>query len=268
MVKVGFRRCRTILSPSRIGGVDYAVNPYIGCEHGCVYCYARFMSRLGHRGEEWGSFVDVKVNAPQVLRAEARRRKPGRVLLSSVTDPYQPLERRFQMTRRLLKILLDYGYPVVVQTKSTLILRDLDLLTRFEDCQVGFTIITIDEAVRRVFEPRSASTPQRIEALRELHDVGLSTYAFIGPLLPHLSERSLPQLLDALSDRVDLIIFDRLNIKCGNLQPILKALRRHYPQLVDSFLEALSPASDYYRRIKSWAMELCRERGLNYEFCY
>jgi len=226
------------------------------------------MSRLGHRGEEWGSFVDVKVNAPQVLRAEAVRRKPGRVLLSSVTDPYQPLERRFQMTWRLLKILLDYGYPVVVQTKSTLILRDLDLLTRFEDCQVGFTIITIDEAVRRVFEPRSASTPQRIDALGELHDVGLSTYAFIGPLLPHLSERSLPQLLDALSDRVDLIIFDRLNIKYGNLQPILKALRMNYPKLVDSFLEALSPNSGYYRRIKSWAVELCRERGLPYDFCY
>ena len=129
MVTVGLRRCKTILSPSRIGGVDYAVNPYIGCEHGCVYCYARFMSRLGHRGEEWGSFVDVKVNAPQVLRAEAVRRKPGRVLLSSVTDPYQPVERRFKLTRSILRILLDYGYPIVVQTKSTLVLRDIKHLS-------------------------------------------------------------------------------------------------------------------------------------------
>ena len=268
MVKVGLRRCRTILSPSRIGGVDYAVNPYIGCEHGCVYCYARFMSRLGHKGEEWGSFVDVKVNAPQRLRAEARGRKPGRVLLSSVTDPYQPLERRFKLTRSILRILLEYGYPIVVQTKSTLVLRDIDLLTRFEECEVGFTITTIDERVRRVFEPRSSPVPQRIKALGELHDVGLSTYAFIGPLLPHLSERGLPELLDALSDRVDLIIFDRLNIRYGNLQPILRALRVNYPKLVDSFLEALSPTSGYYRRIKSWAVELCRERGLPYDFCY
>ncbi len=249
-------------------GVDYAVNPYIGCEHGCVYCYARFMSRLGHRGEEWGSFVDVKVNAPQRLRAEAGRRELGRVLLSSVTDPYQPVERRFRLTRALLNILLDYGYPIVVQTKSTLVLRDIDLIARFDDCEVGFTIITIDEAVRRIFEPRSAPIPQRIRALGELHDIGLSTYAFIGPLLPHLSERSLPQLLDALLDRVDLVIFDRLNIKYGNLQPILRALRMHYPQLVDSFLEALSPTSEYYERIKSWAVKLCHERGLPYDFCY
>ena len=247
--------------------MDYAVNPYIGCEHGCVYCYARFMSRLGHRGEEWGSFVDVKVNAPQRLRAEARGRR-GRVLLSSVTDPYQPVERRFQLTRRLLKILLEYGYPIVVQTKSTLVLRDIDLLTRFDGCEVGFTIITIDEEVRRVFEPRSSPTPQRIEALGELHDVGLSTYAFIGPLLPHLSERGLPRLLDALSDRVDLVIFDRLNIRYGNLRSILKVLRVHYPRLIPSFLEALPPSSAYYERMKAWAVELCRERGLPYDFCY
>jgi len=268
MVKVSLRRCRTILSPSRIGSVDYSINPYVGCEHGCVYCYARFMSRLGHLGEEWGSFVDVKINAPQRLRSEASRRRRGRVLLSSVTDPYQPVERRFGLTRRLLRILLEYGYPTVVQTKSSLVLRDLDLLTGFEECEVGLTITTLDEEARGVFEPRSSPIAERLKALRELHEAGLNTYVFIGPLLPYISEVGLPQLLDAVADHVDLVIFDRLNIKYGNLNPLVRTLRAYYPRLEEDFLRVLSPSSDYYERLKALAIGLCRERGLPYDFCY
>lgn len=268
MVRIGVRRCKTIMSRSRIGSVDYSINPYIGCEHGCVYCYARFMSRLGHVNEEWGSFVDVKVNASQILRAEVSKRRQGRILLSSVTDPYQPLERRIRLTRELLRILLDFEYPIVIQTKSTLVLRDLDILTRFEDCEVGFTITTMDEDVRRVFEPRTSSVKERLKGLEEFHEASLTTYVFIGPLLPYLSDERLKELLDAIGDRADFVIFDRLNIKCGNLKPIVRTLNVHYPHLRDAFLEALSPSSNYYERLKAMVKDLCREKGLPYDFCY
>jgi DNA repair photolyase len=267
MVRVGLTRCKTIMGRSGIGSVDYAVNPYIGCEHGCVYCYARFMCRMGHVGEEWGSFVDVKVNALERLRAEARRKRRGVVLFSSVTDPYQPVERRFRLTRGSLRILLDYDYPVVVQTKSALVLRDVDILCEFEECDVGFTIITANEEVRRVFEPRASPIADRLRALRVLREAGIDTYVFIGPLLPYLSEECLPELLDVVADLVDLVIFDRLNIKCGNLPPILKALRAHYPSLERRFLEALS-SSHYYEKLRIRVSTLCGERGLPHDFCY
>jgi len=268
LVRVGERRCRTILGRSGIGSVDYSVNPYLGCEHGCVYCYARFMSRMGHAGEDWGSFVDVKVNALERLRAEAPRRRRGIVLLSSVTDPYQPLERRFELTRGSLQILLEHQFPVDVLTKSDLVLRDLDLLRRFDDCEVGFTITSIDEAVRRVFEPRASPVQARLVALRKLSEAGLETYVFLGPLLPYLSDEGLGVLLDEIVENVGRVIVDRLNIKCGNLSPIRRALSEYYPHLQPMFESALTSSSEYYDRLKKDVTAMCRERAIPFDFCY
>jgi len=268
LVRVGERRCKTILGRSGIGSVDYSVNPYLGCEHGCVYCYARFMSRMGHAGEEWGSFVDIKVNALERLRVEAPRRRQGVVLLSSVTDPYQPLERKFQLTRGSLQILQEHQFPVTVQTKSDLVLRDLDLLRRFDDCEVGLTITTTDEGVRRVFEPRASPVHARLAALRKLSEAGIATYAFLGPLLPYLSEDGLPDLLDGLAESVGRVIVDRLNIKCGNLSPIRRALSGHYPHLQPMFESALPSSSEYYDRLKKDVTAMCRERAIPFDFCY
>jgi len=268
LVRVGERLCRTIMGRSGIGSVDYAVNPYLGCEHGCVYCYARFMSRMGHAGEEWGSFVDAKVNALERLRAEVPRRRRGVVLLSSVTDPYQPLERRYGLTRGALQILLEHQFPVLVQTKSDLVLRDIDLLGRFDDCEVGFTLTTIDDAVRRVFEPRASPVQARLAALRKLSEAGLETYAFLGPMLPYLSEEDLGDLLDELAECVGRVIVDRLNIKYGNLSSIRLALSRHYPDLQPMFESALSTGSLYYERLKRKVTLMCGERGIPFDVLF
>jgi DNA repair photolyase len=268
LVRVGARRCKTILGRSGIGSIDYSVNPYLGCEHGCVYCYARFMSSMGHAGEEWGSFVDVKVNALERLRAEAPRRRRGVVLLSSVTDPYQPLEQKYRLTQGSLRILLEHQFPVTVQTKSDLVLRDLDLLKKFDDCEVGFTITTADEAVRSVFEPRASPIRARLTALRKVSDAGIPTFAFLGPLLPYLCEEGLEGLLDELAESVGRLLIDRLNIKCGNLTPIRRALSEHYPKLGSMFESALKPDSEYYDALKRDLTALCSERAIPFEFCY
>jgi len=268
LVRVGERICKSIMGRSGIVSVDYAVNPYLGCEHGCVYCYARFMLRMGHAGEEWGSFVDVKVNALERLRAEAPRRRRGIVLLSSVTDPYQPLERRFELTRGSLKILLDHQFPVQILTKSDLVLRDLDLLHRFDDCEVGLTITTMDEEARQIFEPRASPIRSRLKALRELSEAGVETYAFLGPLLPHLSEQGLESLLDELAETAGRVIVDRLNIKCGNLPVIRRALSQHYTDMQPMFESAISSGSSYYEGLKRRLAAMLRERGIPYDFCY
>jgi DNA repair photolyase len=144
-----------------IEAVGYAINPYVGCGHGCVYCYATFMKRFTGHKEEWGAFVDVKVNAAEVLARQLRRARPGNISFGTVTDAYQPLEKEYGITRACLEALVEYDFPVCILTKSALVLRDLDLIRRLKDVEVAFTITTPDDDVRRRFEPwpRLASPP-------------------------------------------------------------------------------------------------------------
>lgn len=267
-LRLGEVRCKGILNHSGIGGMDYAVNPYLGCGHACAYCYARFMTRFSHAGEEWGSFVDAKVNAVERLMVEAPTKRRGRVILSSVTDPYQPLEREYKLTRGALGVLSQYGYSVDILTKSDLVLRDLDLLTKMDEVEVGLTITSLDDGVRRVFEPGASTVQARLEALRKLSDAGLPTYAFIGPLLPYLSDENLDGLLDILADRVNRLLVDRLNIKCGNMPMIRRVLDAHYPDLVPMFESALGDSSGYYAALRSRVAEMCRERSIPVEIVF
>jgi DNA repair photolyase len=174
----------SVLSHSGIEGISYAVNPYTGCSHKCRYCYATFMKRYTGHPEAWGEFVDAKVNAPLLLAKQLSKAKRGTVILSSVTDPYQPVEARYKLTRDCLIALSDYDFPVEILTKSPLVLRDTDVIATCGQIEVGFTITTDDERIRRIFEPQAPSIEQRIQALRALHEKGIRTYVFIGPILP------------------------------------------------------------------------------------
>ena len=175
---------RSILTKTGIPGSDYCLNPYLGCAHGCRYCYATFMKKYTGHTEKWGSFVDAKTNAPDILRKQMKRVKNGSVIISSVTDPYQPLEARYQLTRKCLSILLEHGFSINILTKSPLVLRDMDLIRKFQDIEVGITITTNDEKIRKIFEPNAPPIGARIHTLRKLHEQGIRTYVFIGPLLP------------------------------------------------------------------------------------
>ncbi|UCG36703.1 MAG: radical SAM protein, partial [Candidatus Bathyarchaeota archaeon] len=117
---------KSILSTSKV--MDYSLNPYIGCEHGCTYCYARYMKRFTGHTEQWGEFVDVKINAPELLQHEIRKKKTGRVWVSGTCDPYQPLEKQYRLTQQCLETLSAHSWPVTIQTKSPLVSRDLELL--------------------------------------------------------------------------------------------------------------------------------------------
>ena len=146
---------KSILTKSRIPTVPYAVNPYIGCGHNCLYCYATFMKRFTGHTEAWGSFVDVKINAPEVLERQLKRAKKDTILLSSVCDPYQQIEKKYRLTRRCIEVILKHGFPLDILTKSDLVLRDLDLLKQFKEVTVGWSITTNREEIKKIFEPNS-----------------------------------------------------------------------------------------------------------------
>lgn len=203
-MKIREIQARTILSRSQI--YDYALNPYVGCSHACVYCYARFMKRFSGHRERWGEFVDVKINAPELLRKEIERKKPGRVWISGVCDPYQPIEKRYGLTRRCLDILIERGWPVTIQTKSPLVLRDIDLIKKAREIEVGFSIATADEGIRKIFEPKAPPIEVRINALFQIHSEKIKTYAMIAPILPYCEG-----LVEKLKAVVDYVIIDRMN---------------------------------------------------------
>lgn len=195
---------KTILSASQI--YPYVINPYVGCQHNCSYCYAHFMKRFTGHKEPWGQFVDVKVNAPDLLKREITRKKVDRVWISGVCDPYQLLEGKYKLTRQCLEILADHDWPVTVQTRSALVLRDLDVIKAGKSFEVGFSITTADEGIRKLFEPNAPPIRERVRALDELHQAGIRTFAMIAPILPGAET-----LAETLADKVDHVLLDRMN---------------------------------------------------------
>jgi DNA repair photolyase len=195
---------KSVLSKSQI--FEYALNPYVGCQHNCVYCYAKFMKRFTGHNEPWGEFVDIKINAPELLSRELKKKKKGVVWISGVCDAYQPFEKKYQITRKCLEILVENRWPFVIQTKSDLVLRDIDLFKKADDCEVGFSIATAEEKIRAIFEPSAPAIATRVDALATLHSAGLKTFVMVAPLLPGAEG-----LVELIKGRADRVLIDRLN---------------------------------------------------------
>jgi DNA repair photolyase len=185
---VEYRPARSILTRSTgfIDAFDFTLNPSSGCSFGCSYCYAAAFVRDQQRRASWGQWVQVKENALELLRKRRRAPLEGvTIYLSSVTDPYQPIERRLQLTRSILEELVTFHQVgLVVQTRGPLVTRDIDLLRQFATARVNMTVTTDDDAVRRAFEPGCASVGRRLAAIAEVHAAGISTCVTMTPLLP------------------------------------------------------------------------------------
>jgi DNA repair photolyase len=164
----------------------------------------------GHR-EPWGQFVDVKVNAATLLLQEINKKPLGNVWVSGVCDPYQPLERKYELTKKCLEILVRYSWPTTIQTKSPLVLRDTNLFKRSDKIEVGLSVTTANDEMRRLFEPNAPSIEERIKALEILHLAGIKTYAMVAPMLPGVEG-----LADRLSGKVDHVLIDKMNYHYGD----------------------------------------------------
>ena len=190
------RRASRAINRSRLG--LNVINPYSGCPFACAYCYARLYTR---ENLPWGTYVIVRTNIPRLLVKEARSVRS--VWLSSMSDPYNPVEEVYGITRRILHVLRRAGVHVDILTKSPLVLRDLDLLKGM-DAEVGFTITTLAPTA---WEARALPPKERIRALRVLHEEGVRTYVFIGPVLPQTDVRA---IVRATKDYADYFYVDRL----------------------------------------------------------
>lgn len=250
-MKIKFIQAKSILNRSKLGG--YTLNPYTGCSHDCVYCYNQHFIRIIKPEEKWGKFIEIKINAPELLEKEITgkyKNKKDRVFFSTITDPYNPFEKQHQLTKRCLEILLKNNWPVDILTKSDLVLRDLDLFKKLKrKTSIGFTITTITPQFVMLLEPDASSIEKRIHALKTLKKEGIETYAFIGPILPYFT--NLKEIFEILQNNVDYLLLDTLNTKKENWQRIEKILKQKYPSLIKEYQEKLfSNRSHYEQELK------------------
>jgi DNA repair photolyase len=213
-MKITEARASTACSPSKLPGLDWALNPYRGCQHGCIYCYSPDVLRLKNQ-EEWGSSLEVRKNLP-VLLAREKKSKKGVIGLGTVTDPYQPAEEKTQLTRYCLEQLVHSDCGVCIQTKSDMIVRDLDILVKMKKLEVGMTITTMDAAMATQLEPGAPAPERRIAALKTLSDAGISTWVFLGPVIPRLNDSSemLADVVNAAKNSgARKLIYDKLRLK-------------------------------------------------------
>jgi len=248
VLKIAEIQAKSLLNKSKI--FDYCLNPYLGCQHACRYCYAGlFMRRYSGHTEPWGKFVEVKINAPELLRKQLPRARRGTIWIASVCDPYQPLEGKYQLTRKCLQEIIPYQFPVFIQTKSDLVVRDLDLLTELQELEVGFSLATDSDKVAALFEPGAPSITRRIKALEKIKAQNLRTFVFIGPLLP-LNPARLINLVAGLADKIFL---DRLNYA----EQFLKFYLQHG---LENFYQ-----ESYFQKTAEELLALARSRGLEVE---
>ena len=185
-------------------GFECSVNPYRGCEHGCIYCYARPTHEyLGFSaGFDFETKIMVKLDAPELLSTElsSPRWKPQVIVMSGVTDPYQPVEKRLQITRRCLQVLARFRNPVAIITKNRLVTRDIDLFREFaswDGAAVNVSVTSLDPAVQRVLEPRTATPQARLEAISQLRAAGIPAGVMVAPVIPGLTDHEMPNILAA-----------------------------------------------------------------------
>ena len=258
--------CKTVLNKSAIS--DYSLNCYTGCAHGCVYCYARFMQRFHPHPEPWGEFVDVKINAVEVLERQLRRAKPGDVFMSSACDGWQAIEADRRLTRRCCELLLEYGFQVNVLTKSALVLRDLDVFAG-RTARIGVTLTTLDERLRQLWEPRASSVADRLRVLAEARRAGLRTAVMFGPLLPFLSddETSLRALFGQAAElAVDTIWVDALNPRPRVWPAVSALLESKFPELHEGYRRVLfdeASRSSYVAGLRRRVTAAARRAGVS-----
>ena len=245
---------KNIMTKSTLPVGGYSVNPYVGCTHGCKYCYASFMKRFTGHTEPWGTFLDVKhwpvIKNPQKYKGQ-------RVVIGSVTDGYLPQEAQFRNTRKLLEQLKNSGAELLICTKSDLVLRDLDLLKEMGKVTVSWSINTLEEAFQSDMD-NAVSVERRLDAMKQVYDAGIRTVCFISPVFPGITD--FEAIFHRVKEQCDLVWLENLNLRGAFKQEILDYIESKYPQLATLYHVIYTEGDrSYFRELEERARRLAEE---------
>lgn len=245
---------KNIMTKSSLPVGGYSVNPYVGCTHGCKYCYASFMKRFTGHTEPWGTFLDVK-HWPEIKNS--RKYRGQRVVIGSVTDGYLPQEEQFQNTRKLLEQLRGSEAEILICTKSDLVVRDLDLLKQLGKVTVSWSINTLDEAFHQDMD-KAVSIERRLAAMKTVYEAGIRTVCFISPVFPGITDFT--AIFHRVKNQCDLVWLENLNLRGGFKQDILDYIQEKHPDLVPLY-RAIYQKGDrsYFQQLEKQASQLAAE---------
>lgn len=281
-MKLSLKQSKSVITPSKLPGSDYVVNPYSGCAFGCVYCYAEFTRKFtNHIDDEWGKYVDIKINTPELFKKEFQKLsnkiikqnvfKTGNrpvIFFGSVTDPYQGVEAKYVLTKKCLEIIAESNIKnsvdISLLTKSPLVTRDIEIFKKIPNLEIGMTISSTDDNISKLFECYAPPSSLRIQALKKLNDEGLNTYAFVGPLLPHFvaNEDSLRKLFKAIKDSGTRRVWvEHINLTGPKMSRLLDlvggSLNKEEIKLFRN-----SQTDDYKRKLSDMILNIVKENGL------
>lgn len=259
-IQIYEKDCRTAISKSGLPEIDYSVNPYHGCLHGCVYCFAVDFTPEKEVSENWGNAVYVRRNIHEVLKKEIVRMKKGVVALSTITDPYQSLEARYRLSRKCAEVILRNGFFLTVQTKSPLVTIDMDLWKLHRNSMdIGMTITTPDERTAGIIEPGTPPPASRFRALKKLHEEKIPTWIFLGPVIPGVNDsiKDLKTIVKWAAESGSRIIYDRYNPYKGASVLMSHALgKERYSDILKEL------RGKWWEELSSELSEICGEESV------
>jgi len=265
-MKIKEIQAKSIITKSNLPDSDLVINPYVGCMHGCIYCYARFMKRFTGHKEAWGKFVDVKINAPDLIDKEMKKYKGEFITIGSVTDPYHPIEINYKLTRKILEKLLPYQPDFDILTKSDLVLRDIDLIKRFKHVIIGVSLSVLDKNLNKSLEPLASSPDRRIKALKELHKNGIKNALFISPMSPYLTNWK--KIILKTKKFVDEYWFENLNLYPSVKKEIYDFLFKHKKELIKEYKKIEANKMDYWKNVEREIIDFCEKEKVKYRIYF
>ena len=247
-------KTKNIMTKSNLPVGGYSVNPYVGCTHGCKYCYASFMKRFTGHTEPWGTFLDIK-HWPTIKNP--KKYKDQRVVIGSVTDGYLPQEKQIRNTRRILEQLKNSGAEILICTKSDLVLRDIDLLKEMGKVTVSWSINTLDEKFQADMD-QAASISHRLEAMKQVYEAGIRTVCFISPVFPGITD--FEKIFERVKDQCDLVWLENLNLRGSFKEEILDYIQKCYPHLIPLYDEIYRKGDrSYFRSLENQAAQIAKK---------
>lgn len=247
------------LTKSKLPASDYVINPYVGCPHGCKYCYASFMKRFTGHNEEWGDFLDIKI-CDKKINLEKIKNKD--VFLSSVTDCYNPFEEKYKVTRKILEQLVDADCFLGIATKSNLILRDVDLLKKMKHVRVSMSINTLNENFRADMD-NASSIEERLATLEKLHKQGIYTILFMSPIFPYITEWQ--EIIEKSKNFVDEYWFENLNLRGAYKFYIMNYIKNKYAKYYKYYCDIyLNGNNSYWESLSKEIDDYCQKNNIKY----
>lgn len=264
MVVEDTKRVKDYLNKSKLTTLDYVINPFVGCPAKCLYCYAAYMVGFSKHSEAWGEFIDIKQTRKRINIFKIKNKK---VLISTVTDPYNPYEKKHEITRKIMTQLVPSEASISVVTKYKLVLRDVDLFKKMKHVEIALSISTVDENMRKKLEPFVSSVEERLETLKILKENGIRTVVFIAPVIPEITD--FKKIIELTKDYTDEYWFDMLTLRTSFKTSIFKFIEEEYPIFKSIYEDIYNKKnSKYFEELSEEIDKYCKENSIVYKNFY